>query len=326
MEPVYNARMQRRYASDRRAHVRRSLPVAELELSDSVGGSVLDISEAGMAVQGVSRLTPENFSKVRFRLPDSASWIETSCKVAWMSDAQDVVGVEFENLGDLERAQIRSWSDRLAKPEPWAKDSGAPRRTITMELPLSPVPAAEEPLFRSESWVRERATGSYDRAIVIVVVIALAAAAVLFAMRSGWPAKLFESRSNFAPATPSAPGADNSDPGTSGTPADAAPAVPFDSGSSRAQERAANARASSVSPASDQEFIVQVGAMRVRGNADALANKLQAQKFPTLQFVGRENLNVVGVGPFTDEASAREARQELHQRGFDGIIRSVPVH
>jgi len=64
--------------------------------------------------------------------------------------------------------------------------------------------------------------------------------------------------------------------------------------------------------------------MRVRGNADALANKLQGDKFPTIQFQGRENLNFVAVGPFPDEPSAQAARDQLRAKGFDGVIRKLP--
>jgi cell division septation protein DedD len=326
MEPIYNERIQRKYAADRRTHIRRRLPIAELELSDSVGGSVLDISEAGMAVQGVSRLTAQNFNRVRFRLPDSASWIETSCKVAWMSDAQDVAGVEFENLGDLERAQIRSWSERTGKPEPWAQDLAAPRRTVTMELPLSPPGVSDEPVFRSESWVREPSGASHGRAIVIIVLIAVAAAALFFAIRSGWTGRLFESRQSVpAPATSATANGQASPAEVPPAPEASEPATPSNTSAPKLGDRAANASAPGSPAAGDETFVVQVGAMRVRGNADALANKLQRDKFPTIQFPGQENLNIVAVGPFPDEHSAQAARDELHAKGFDGVIRRLPA-
>jgi cell division septation protein DedD len=327
MEPVYNERIQRRYASDRRTHIRRRLPVAELELSDSVGGSVLDLSEAGMAVQGVSRLTAQNFSKVRFRLPNSASWIETSCKVAWMSEAQDVAGVEFESLGDLERAQIRSWSERTGRPEPWVKDSAAPRRTVVMELPLSPAGASEAPMFRSESWVREPSRAPYGRVIVLLVLVAVAAAALFFAIRSGSLQRLFESGPSVgAPAASATENGQTSSADAPPAPEDSEPATPNGS-APNASDRAAIAPAPALdsTAASDQTFIVQVGAMRVRGNADALEGKLQGYKFPTIEFQGRENLNVVAVGPFQDQHSARAARDELHAKGFDAVIRKLPA-
>ena len=287
---------------------------------------MLDISEAGMAVQGVSRLTAQNFSRVRFRLPDSASWIETSCKVAWMSDAQDVAGVEFENLGDLERAQIRSWSERTGKPEPWAQDLAAPRRTVTMELPLSPPGVSDEQVFRSESWVREPSAASHGLAIVIVVLIALAAAALGFAIRSGWATRLLESRRNTpAPAASATENGQASPADVPPAPEASDPGTPSNSSTPNAGDGAANQPVPASSAARDQAFVVQVGAMRIRGNADALANKLQGDKFPTIQFPGPENLNVVAVGPFPDEHSAQAARDELHVKGFDGVIRRLPA-
>jgi cell division septation protein DedD len=276
-----------------------------------------------MAVQGVSRLTTQNFSKVRFRLPGSASWIETSCKVAWMSEAQDVAGVEFDDLGDLERSQIRSWSDRMGQPEPWAGDSGTSRRTVTMELPLTRAASVgEESMFRSESWVREPYPGSYGRGFVVWAVIAAAAALLLLGLRWGWGTKLLGPKAGIAARViERAEGTADSQAGAPEAAEEPAPPA-----SSTAVKPSVHDQAADFGTApAGEEFIVQVGAMRVRGNADALAKKLQADKFPTVQFSGRDGLNVVAVGPFADENSAQAARQSLRDQGFDGILRKLPA-
>jgi cell division septation protein DedD len=196
-----------------------------------------------------------------------------------------------------------------------------------MELPLSPAALPEEPMFRSESWVRERSTNSYGRGIVIVVVSMLGIAAVFFAIRFGWAAKVFESGHKVVEPvvtqTPAA-GVSSSDVLTTPPQQEATPAAPAQNAPTHTKSDAASAPSAAVPPGG-QEFIVQVAAMRVRENADALANRLQAAKFPALQFTGRESLHIVAVGPFPDEASARTARQQLHAIGIDGMIRNLPA-
>ena len=95
--------------TDRRLHSRQSVLFAYLELSESNGGIVLNISEGGLAVQAVGTIVDTHVSQIRFQLPQSADWLESSGRIAWTSASKKTAGVEFLDLSSEARAQIRDW-------------------------------------------------------------------------------------------------------------------------------------------------------------------------------------------------------------------------
>jgi TonB family protein len=95
--------------TDRRLHLRQSVLFAYLELSESNGGIVLNISEGGLAVQAVGTIVDTHVSQIRFQLPQSADWLESSGRIAWTSASKKTAGVEFLDLSGEARAQIRDW-------------------------------------------------------------------------------------------------------------------------------------------------------------------------------------------------------------------------
>ncbi|HWF39256.1 MAG TPA: TonB family protein [Candidatus Acidoferrales bacterium] len=95
---------------DRRAHFRQPVrSLAYVELGDGNGGIALNISEGGMAVQAVMSLAGDNLPSVRVQLSHSKKQIQIKGRVAWTGDLRKLAGVEFVDLADDTRKQIREW-------------------------------------------------------------------------------------------------------------------------------------------------------------------------------------------------------------------------
>lgn len=86
-------------------------PQAFVKFGENNYGFVFNISETGLvfAPTGPLTLAVGAVAKMRFLLPDSQDWIQTSGEVAWIADSQKEAGVRFVDLGDDTRAKIRHW-------------------------------------------------------------------------------------------------------------------------------------------------------------------------------------------------------------------------
>jgi TonB family protein len=80
-----------------------------VELDEGNGGIVLNVSEGGLSVQAVASLKDELLPRVRFQLTHSPNWIETSARVTWATESGKLAGLEFIDLSDEARGQIRKW-------------------------------------------------------------------------------------------------------------------------------------------------------------------------------------------------------------------------
>src|ERR1700691_4281023 len=95
---------------DRRAYGRSSSALLTyVELGDGNGGIALNVSEGGLAITAAGLLTSDYFPSVRFQLPKTDVWIETSGQVAWTSDSKKGAGIQFVDVADSDREKIREW-------------------------------------------------------------------------------------------------------------------------------------------------------------------------------------------------------------------------
>lgn len=134
--------VERRNYSRQRMH-----SLAYVELGQDNGGIVLNVGEGGLAVAAATPLSGDALPRIRFRLPGSASWIETSARIAWIADTKKEAGIVFLDLKAIDRTRIRLW---IAAPEP-ASPAAAPRlreltppadtSEITPEPEAKPAPA-----------------------------------------------------------------------------------------------------------------------------------------------------------------------------------------
>jgi protein TonB len=88
---------------------RRVLSLEYLDLGDSNGGIILNISEGGMYIQAVASLSADELSDLSFRIPDSGYQIETAGKIVWVGESRKDAGIQFINLPEEARLKLREW-------------------------------------------------------------------------------------------------------------------------------------------------------------------------------------------------------------------------
>lgn len=97
--------------AERRLHARRhDISLAYVEIGESNGGIVLNISEGGLVLTAAQPLQDDSLLPMRFQLPGSTHWIEASGKIAWISESKREAGVRFVDISEDGRKRIRSWA------------------------------------------------------------------------------------------------------------------------------------------------------------------------------------------------------------------------
>ncbi len=98
------------HVPERRSQIRRRvLSLEYLDLGDSNGGIVINLSEGGMYVQAVASLSADLFSSLSFRIPDSSYQVETKGRIAWVGESRKDAGIQFVDLPEEARLKIREW-------------------------------------------------------------------------------------------------------------------------------------------------------------------------------------------------------------------------
>jgi TonB family protein len=98
--------------TERRQNPRHPVrPTEYIEIGDSNGGIILDISEGGMAVASAQALVGRQTLRFRFQLPRSLETIETFGEINWIGETKKRAGVRFVDLPLAAREQIHKWID-----------------------------------------------------------------------------------------------------------------------------------------------------------------------------------------------------------------------
>jgi septal ring-binding cell division protein DamX len=127
--------------SERRLYPRKQLWFPWIRVGADNGGIILDISESGLAMQGVRSLAEGQLPAMRFQLSESRTWIETRGRIAWINASKKTVGVEFVDLPDEARKQIRQWV-----PLPLHPNGSADEKPVGEQIEAAKiVPPAREP-------------------------------------------------------------------------------------------------------------------------------------------------------------------------------------
>jgi TonB family protein len=113
--------------AERRLHARRhDTFLAYVEIGESNGGIILNISEGGLVLTAAEPLPDDRLPRMRFQLPGSRDWIEASGQVAWISESRREAGVRFVDISDDARNRIKSWiSSEPSAAESQREASGA---------------------------------------------------------------------------------------------------------------------------------------------------------------------------------------------------------
>ena len=104
--------------TERRQHSRlQAKSLAYLDIGLDNGGIVLNLSEGGIAVQAAGPLSEEPLIGLRIQLPNSVKKLEASGKIAWTSQSKKEAGLEFVDLPEAARLQIRDWLSSESPPQ-----------------------------------------------------------------------------------------------------------------------------------------------------------------------------------------------------------------
>jgi TonB family protein len=124
---------------DRRRHPRQITTLNYIKLGESNGGILLNISEEGLAFTAAEPLVGEFVPRLRFQLEEKAEWIEASGRIVWLNDSKKGAGIQFLDISDANREQIKRWveSKNLAEMQDLERTS----RKIRKEGEVTPFPA-----------------------------------------------------------------------------------------------------------------------------------------------------------------------------------------
>jgi periplasmic protein TonB len=126
-------------ARDRRSHSRQITTLNYIKLGESNGGILLNISEDGLAFTAAEPLVGEFVPRLRFQLEEKAEWIEASGRIVWLNDSKKGAGIQFLDISDADRGQIRRWIESKNLSE--IQDAERSPRKIRKEAEVTPFPA-----------------------------------------------------------------------------------------------------------------------------------------------------------------------------------------
>src|SRR5216684_3175694 len=135
IHPTRDRRLQTRATPACRAYV---------ELGDTNGGIVLNISETGMAVAAADLLVAGDYlPRIRFQMPSSRQSIEVSAQIAWLAESKKSAGFRFVDLTAEARNQISNW---IASEKPAPAFEGLTPAPVQSLIPATLESFPEEPI------------------------------------------------------------------------------------------------------------------------------------------------------------------------------------
>jgi hypothetical protein len=324
MSDVFHSLQDPHRSSERRLHPRRWIPFVHITFEEENHGTVLDISEGGVAVHTVAGLMPTHFSQMRLQF-ESRDWVEVSGRIVWTTESKKVAGVQFVELDEETRDRIQKWIasaisfKELHEESLSVQNANQTTRAQTVWEPTNATPTHESQvscdafqnqdrnatdsatLFSHESQYNLELMGdaplsSFRRTskrAALSVLGALLLSTLVFAHleRIGNDRQSSEVATAVVPESPS-----------------------------NISENSEVQRFGPQLPLATPGFVLQAGAMAQKKNADALAESLQRSMFPAFVFrLGAGRLYRVVVGPYSDVSSALKVKKQLEQQGIETI-------
>jgi len=329
--------------SERRLHPRKPLWFPRIQLGDQNGGIILNISERGLAMMVVHSLADDPLRQIRFQLSDTSAWVETQGRIAWVSGSKTTAGVEFVDLPDEGHIRIMKWispahsstsvretrlensavitaladwdpESAVSVPEPETAGSVVEDQdeTVIVGNPIAVPPGPAE--TRGVETVSEASAaesteadatekpgtilfGKIDRPIAVLVLAALLLSTIVIFLTFHFRGLVSKQPADDVAVSAKGPG---SPP--------------------RISVHPTTASARSNRPLNGPGFVLQVGAMIHKDNADALAESLRQRNFPAfVSWHEADRFYRVVVGPFDDPDSTSKVKAELSKEGFEAI-------
>jgi cell division septation protein DedD len=330
--------------SERRLHPRKPLWFPRIQLGDQNGGIILNISERGLAMMVVRSLADNPLRQMRFQLSETSAWLETQGRIAWISSSKTTAGVEFVDLPNEEHIRIMKWISPVqssrsitesrpveniavnlrlatldaecavsaAEPETTTSVVAEQDESVIVGYPTGVPPRPTE--TRGGETVSEGSAaeskeadatekpgttvfGKIDRPIAVLVLAALLLSTIVVFLTSHFR-KLLNNNQADAVAV-----------------ATKEPELP-----PRISVNPTKASLHPNRPLNGLGFVLQVGAMIHKDNADALAESLRKKNFPAfVSWHETDRFYRVVVGPYHDPDSTSKVKAELSSQGFEAI-------
>ena len=296
---------------ERRGRPRRRVLSSCVQLKDCNGGTILNISQTGLALQAVAELLQnKGLQKLRFQFSRSQPWIETTARITWRSDSNRIVGVEFIDLPDDASLQIQKWISLTNVASGFDEEAVALEGTdqLAQTMPARE-PATAGPLLEAQIldlfFAKDRSQpGTLDAADQVRsatertphLVGRSVAVILLLSAFTFLDHQLLQKT-----------GKKNSE-----TTVESKRPVPFPLSPSFDPDP------SSASTTNHPAFALQVGAMAHKENAKALMESLRQRNFRVFVYK-RGRLYRVVVGPYDGADSLLRAQNELENQGFRTI-------
>jgi TonB family protein len=135
LQPTRDRRLQMRATPASRAYV---------QLDDTNGGTVLNISETGMAVAAADPLVLDEYLPcIRFQIPSSSQSIEIAAQIVWLAESKKSAGIRFVDLTAEARDQISNW---IASEKPAPELEGLTPAPVESLIPATLESFPEEPI------------------------------------------------------------------------------------------------------------------------------------------------------------------------------------
>ena len=84
--------------------------MAYVELGQDNGGILLNLGEGGFAVNSALAFRATEFPELRFQVPQLRGWLTARGRIVWMSENKAVAGIQFLELPEASRLEIRKWA------------------------------------------------------------------------------------------------------------------------------------------------------------------------------------------------------------------------
>lgn len=315
---------------ERRLRPRRLLvnPPIYVSVDQSSAALLFDLGEGGLSVYGLVPKKRDEIFPVAFDLPVGGGSIQASAGIAWTSTAKNRTGIRFVDFADASRQRLVDWmgartytarptafESTPADPIPLSQSMGSYLTSVSQEqkdglagrleslsiLPPSIRGFESSKLEQTDVETPSRA-GKLRLVIELLVTVALLFLALGF-LRS-YRSKIAQT-GKAREVTVTLPAAHST--------------------GSSAPANALSAAAPSRPAASALDvpgFMLQVGAMRIEGNADGLSNSLKRKGFPVFVFKrSADRFYRVAVGPYADMSSAKRVADELQRENVEAILK-----
>jgi len=321
-----------------------------VSLGESSSRFLFDLCEGGLAVHGLPLESRNPVISLALDLPEDTCHIQARAEIAWTSDSGNRTGLRFVDLADTSRQRLREWVSARGVTATLAAAEEGPALPVFVTHPtddlVSPIPqekrdegvaelrsALEPPQLTGESksnepdvWGDEGFSRSGKSRSLIRLCLELCLAGVLLAavfVSLGYylgSSRQFKSGSE----NPRRAGGIGDNPQAREITSTAqVPETPPKGLLASANPPPATTTSLPPTISLDRSGVVlQLGAMTLEENADALAQDLQQRNFPAFVFKrGTDHYYRVAVGPYGDAHSTVRAKRELERQGFKAILR-----